>query len=141
MPRPSSDLSGIPATDLLYAVSQLIAAGKTTAAEIQRLAQHRSARVAAIQDELKALRAGQAVGGVPRRGPGRPGGQPGREKAPAKPKRKLTMTPKAKAARVLQGRYIGRLRKLKGADRAEVKAVAKEKGVAEAVKTADRLLA
>ncbi len=45
-------------------------------------------------------------------------------------------TPKVARARKLQGQYLGALKSLKGADRAKVKAVAKEKGVAEAVKLA-----
>jgi hypothetical protein len=42
----------------------------------------------------------------------------------------------AKRARKLQGQYLGALKSLAGADRAKVKAVAKDKGVAEAVKLA-----
>jgi hypothetical protein len=45
-------------------------------------------------------------------------------------------TPKVARARKLQGQYLGALKSLKGADRAKVKAVAKDKGVAEAVKLA-----
>jgi hypothetical protein len=138
MSRPSSDLSRIPPADLAYVVSRLVVGGQTTLAEVWRLAGERSARIAAIQRELDALRAGGAVAAPPRRGPGRP--PSARLEAPPKPKRKFTMTPKAKAARKLQGQYLGRLRKLTGADRAKVKAVAKQKGVAEAVKAADRLI-
>lgn len=42
-------------------------------------------------------------------------------------------TPVARA-RKLQGQYLGALKSLTGADRAKVKAMAKEKGVGEAVK-------
>ena len=45
-------------------------------------------------------------------------------------------TPKVKRARKLQGQYLGSLRALSAEDKAKVKAVAKEKGVAEAVKMA-----
>jgi hypothetical protein len=45
-------------------------------------------------------------------------------------------TPKVARARKLQGKYMGALRGLAHADRAKVKAVAKEKGVAAAVKRA-----
>jgi hypothetical protein len=51
-------------------------------------------------------------------------------------KKTRTATPKAIRARKLQGQYMGALKSLKGANRAKVKAVAKEKGVAEAVKLA-----
>ena len=55
---------------------------------------------------------------------------------PTAAKKAKKATPKAARARKLQGQYMGALRSLKGADRAKVKAVAKEKGVAEAVKLA-----
>ena len=34
MPRPSNDLAGIAPADLLYVVTQLVAAGKTSTAEV-----------------------------------------------------------------------------------------------------------
>jgi hypothetical protein len=55
---------------------------------------------------------------------------------PAAAKRAAKATPKVARARKLQGQYLGALKSLKGADRAKVKAVAKDKGVAEAVKLA-----
>jgi hypothetical protein len=55
---------------------------------------------------------------------------------PAAAKKAVKATPKVARARKLQGQYMGALKSLKGADRAKVKAVAKEKGVAEAVKMA-----
>jgi hypothetical protein len=75
-----------------------------------------------------------------KRGPGRPAKQAAgvgtvAEKA-VTGKKTRTATPKAIRARKLQGQYMGALKSLTGADRAKVKAVAKEKGVAEAVKLA-----
>ena len=40
----------------------------------------------------------------------------------------------------MQGQYMGRLRKLKGPDKAKVKAAAKKDGVKAAVKLADQIL-
>ncbi len=150
MPRPKTTLTpdAIAPADLTYAVNQLIARGKTSAAEIRGLADARTKRIAELRRELAALD-GVGVGlhtvpVAPKRGPGRPPkattaavtSQP----AP-KPKRKFTMTPKALAARKLQGRYIGMLNKLKGAARAKVSALAKKAGVAAAVAMAEKLLA
>jgi len=45
-------------------------------------------------------------------------------------------SPKVARARKLQGQYLGAMRALTGDDRAKVKAVARDKGVAEAVKLA-----
>ena len=49
------------------------------------------------------------------------------------------VTPKVIRARKIQGQYLGALRALAAADKAKVKAVAKEKGVAAAVKMAKGL--
>jgi hypothetical protein len=42
--------------------------------------------------------------------------------------------------RRLQGQYLGRLRSLKGAERSRVRAIARKKGVAEAVRAANKIL-
>ena len=55
---------------------------------------------------------------------------------PTVAKKTRTATPKAIRARKLQGQYMGALKSLKGEDKAKVKAVAKVKGVSEAVKLA-----
>jgi hypothetical protein len=51
-------------------------------------------------------------------------------------KKAKAASPKVARARKLQGKYLGAMRALSGDDRARVKAVAKDKGVAEAVKLA-----
>jgi len=50
--------------------------------------------------------------------------------------KKAKLSPTALRARKLQGQYLGALKSLAGADRAKVRQMAKEKGVAEAVKIA-----
>ncbi len=91
---------------------------------------------ASVSQRLQAAIAG-AFGAPQKRGPGRP---PKQALAPvtaiSAEKKTRTATPKAIRARKLQGQYMGALKSLKGANRAKVKAVAKEKGVAEAVKLA-----
>jgi hypothetical protein len=86
-----------------------------------------------------------ALGGgqVKRRGPGRPpkADSSSLQLSPAAPpkRRKLPASPEAMRARRIQGQYLGSLRRLKGANRARVKKLAKEKGVPEAVKLAAQL--
>ena len=58
---------------------------------------------------------------------------------PAKARKAKKVTPKVARARKLQGQYLGALKSLQGADRAKVKQIAAEKGVAEAVKLAQSL--
>ncbi len=68
---------------------------------------------------------------------GRPPGP--RTAAAKKPKRRFTMTAKARAAMKRQGQYLAALRRLKVAERNRVKAVARKEGVAKAVEFARKL--
>jgi hypothetical protein len=54
-------------------------------------------------------------------------------KAAAKPKRKITNTPALRAARKIQGQYIGFLRKFSPKEKLQIQALAKKKSVAAAV--------
>ena len=94
---------------------------------------------ASMADRIQAALAG-VFGAPQKRGPGRPIKQVVAGVAPvaasSAEKKVRTATPKAIRARKLQGQYMGALKSLKGVARAKVKAVAKEKGVAEAVKLA-----
>ncbi len=94
----------------------------------------------AAAQRLQAAIAG-AFGTSQKRGPGRPAKQAVVPVTPlAAPKAAARMvTPKVIRARKLQGQYLGALRALAAADKAKVKAVAKEKGVAAAVKMAKGL--
>src|SRR3989454_12049930 len=91
MPR-TTELGKIAAVDLAYAVGRLIQEGKTSLAEVRRFAEERPARVAALERELATLKAGHAAAKTA----GRPAGP--RAVAAEKPQRKVTMTPKARAA-------------------------------------------
>ncbi len=73
-----------------------------------------------------------AFGAPKKRKPGRPR----KAVATVTVKKAKKVSPKVARARRLQGKYLGALRALSAADRAKVKAVAKEKGVAAAVKMA-----
>ena len=55
---------------------------------------------------------------------------------PTSAKKAVKASPKVARARKLQGQYLGALKSLSGGNRAKVKAVAKDKSVAEAVKLA-----
>ena len=132
MPR-RADLGRIPAVDLAYALNRLIHEGKTSLAEVRRFAGERPARIAALEHELATLKAGHASANRRGRPPGRLAG------AAKKPKRKFTMTAKARAAWKRQGQYLAALRRLKPVERTRVKAVARKEGVAKAVEFARKL--
>ncbi|MGD0835691.1 MAG: hypothetical protein ABSB49_03490 [Polyangia bacterium] len=99
-----------------------------------------AAAESAVAQRLQAAIAGAF--GAPRKGrPGRPAKQAAAPVAPvaapkAAAKKVRRVTPKVMRARKLQGQYLGALRALSAADKAKLKAVAKEKGVAAAVKMA-----
>ena len=132
MPR-TTELGKIPAVDLAYAVDRLIQEGKTSLAEVRRFADERPARIAALERELVTLKAGHAAA----KAAGRPAGP--RAAAAKKPKRKFTMTARARAARKRQGQYLAALKRLKGVERARVKTVARKEGVAKAIELAGKL--
>ena len=79
--------------------------------------------------------------GIPaRRKPGRPPRQVAAVAAAAPPaKKRKKASPELIRARKLQGQYLGALKSLNVSDKAKVKAVAKDKGVAVAVKLAASL--
>ena len=132
MPR-TTELGKIPAVDLAYTLNRLIQEGKTSTAEIRRLAGERPARIAALEHELATLKTGHV-------GAKRVGRPPGPRAAGTKtPKRRFTMTPKARAARKRQGQYLAALRRLKPGERTRVKAVTRKEGVAKALELARKL--
>src|SRR5207244_6391496 len=110
MPR-RADLGRIPAVDLAYALNRLIHEGKTSLAEVRRFAGERPARIAALEHELATLKAGHAAA----KAAGRPAGP--RAAAVKKPKRKFTMTARARAARKRQGQYLAAMKRLRDVKR------------------------
>lgn len=141
MPRPrKSLLERITAADLAYAVDSLVRGGRATVQEIVKYAQERPARIAALERELRALRAG--VAGVIAPGPAKATprapapkaaakrAKPARAKPAPQPvkKRKFTMTPKMKIARHYQGKYLGYLRTADAQTTAAAKKAAKTPG-------------
>src|SRR3989442_1857853 len=120
------DLGKIPAVDLAYAVNRLIQEGKTSLAEVRRFTGERPARIAALERELATLKAGHAAAKTA----GRPAGP--RAAAANRPKRKFTMTARARAARKRQGQYLAALKRLKGVQRARRKTRARNDAVAKA---------
>jgi hypothetical protein len=106
---------------------------------ISALVENLTRQIIAITESTVAERARAALvaalDGSPGRGPGR--GKSALAPAGTKPARRAPKaTAKLARARKLQGQYLGALRSLGQADRAKVKALAKAKGVAAAVKLA-----
>jgi len=147
-------LGEIAARDLSYAVGRLIAAGKTTVAEVVRLVAERGDRIKALEKELAALKDGAAPSARAPAGARRPVKKAARPKAvkrtPAAKAgkvitrsdgRKFTTTPKVVAARRAQGQYLGYLRQLPDKEKARVRTIARQKGVPAAVVAMKEMLA
>lgn len=64
---------------------------------------------------------------------------PARKRAASPRGSSVQRSGRVSAARKRQGQYLGRLKRLSGKARQRVQALAREKGVAEAIKLADRL--
>ena len=96
----------------------------------QVMAATQAATAQRVQAALAAV-----FGARQKRGPGRPP-KAVAAVAPVAGRKATSMTPKLARARKLQGQYLGVLRGLAAGDRAKVKAVAKAKGAAAAVKMA-----
>jgi hypothetical protein len=97
-----------------------------------------AAAEAAANERIQAALA-SAFGAPAKRGPGRPPKQAKQAASAGKPaagRKPFKLSPEGMKARRLQGQYLGALRALTGTNRAKVKAVAKDKGVAAAVKLA-----
>ena len=147
-------LGDIEARDLSYAVGRLIAAGKTTAAEVARLAAGRGHRIKALEKELAALKDGAVPVAGSATGARRPAKKAAKPKAAKKSPaakagkvstrsdgRKFTTTPKVVAARRAQGQYLGYLRQVPEKGKARIRAIVKEKGVPAAVVEMKKMLA
>ena len=172
MPRKyNKGIAGVSALDLSFAMSRLIAAGKTTAAEVKQLASERLDRMKALEQELAALKHGKApsltlpkparVARKPRKAGARRVGRPKGSKNKVhkhrlakkgraakgvkiitrKDGRKFTRSLKVLKARQQQGRYIAFLRRFAGDEKEQIRSIAREKGVPAALEEINRRLA
>ena len=172
MPRKyNKGIAGVSALDLSFAMSRLIAAGTTTAAEVKALAAERIGRMKALEEELAALRHGKAPalalpkparaarkpkkiavkrvgrpkGSKNKVAKGRPGRKPGASKRvkiiTRKDGRKFTRSLKVLKARQQQGRYIAFLRRFAGDEKEQIRSIARENGVPAALEEINRRLA
>jgi hypothetical protein len=114
-----------------YVVSRLIETGRLRAALVARTLADRSQEIRRLRERLASL---EALGGLPGRGGGR-GGPPAARRGRGK-RRAAKLSPKVRALRRQQGRYMGFVRRLTAADKAKVKAVREKQGLAAAIRMA-----
>ncbi len=120
-----------------YVLQSLILRGSIKPALVEKTLRGREAEIRSLRDRLASLE-GASDGAQPRRrGPGRPRGS-GKPAAASKVSRRR-MSPKVRALRRLQGKYMGLVRGLKVAEKARVRSVREKQGMGAAIALASSL--
>jgi hypothetical protein len=114
------------------ALQRLISSRKIREKQV-RAALKEAREIAALRARIASL---EGTGGRAGRRPGRPAGG-ARRGAPKR--RRVSISPKVRALRRLQGKYMGYVRRLKPAEKARVRAVREKEGMAAAIRLATSL--
>jgi len=123
-----------------YALQTLVASGVVRATSVEKALRGREDEIRSLRERLASLeslsaassRTGRGKGGRGRRG--RPPAA-----ASARPRRRRRMSPKTRALRKLQGKYMGLVRGLKPAEKSRVRTVREKQGMAAAIALASSL--
>ena len=116
-----------------YVLGRLIAQGRIREVHVRAVLNGRSREIAELREKLAALE-GMDGGGARRRG--RNAGTTGRRSAA---RRRVAISPKVRALRRLQGKYMGYVRRLKPAEKARVRTVREKQGMQAAIRLASSL--
>ena len=113
-----------------YVLQALLARRKVLARHVQEILQDRKKEIASLRERLAMLErlGGQLAGRAAGRISGKRGG-----KAAGKARRRRRLSPKVRALRRQQGRYMGLVRRLSAAKKAQVKAIREKKGLPAAI--------
>ena len=118
-----------------YALNVLMSQGKLRVAHIRKALKNREQEIRSLRERLAALE--HFAPGAPARGARRPG-RPARA-AGKKRVRRIRISPRVRALRKLQGKYMGYVRRLKAAEKARVRAVREKQGMQVAIRLAKSL--
>lgn len=120
-----------------YALGVLISQGKIREAQVKKALKGRDEEIRSLRERLNALEQISPAGTArARRRRGRPAGAT----AP-KPRvrRGIQMSPRVRALRQQQGKYMGYVRRLKTAEKARVRSVREKQGMEAAIRLAKSL--
>jgi hypothetical protein len=119
-----------------YALNVLMSQGKLKVAHIRKALKNREQEIRGLRERLAALEQfspGASAARGPRRST-RPGRAAGKKRV-----RRIKMSPRVRALRKLQGKYMGYVRRLKPAEKARVRSVREKQGMASAIRLAKSL--
>lgn len=113
-----------------YVLQTLLSQGKIRQSQVNAVLGGRTKEIATLRERLAALE------GIPE---GQRGKSRGRAKASAGRRRNVKISPKVRALRRLQGKYMGYVRRLKAAEKARVREVREKQGMQAAIRLASSL--
>src|SRR6185437_15268338 len=118
-----------------YALNVLMSQGKLRVAHIRKALKNREQEIRSLRERLAALEHfGPGASARAVRRPGRPARAAGKKRV-----RRIKITPRVRALRKLQGKYMGYVRRLKAAEKARVRAVREKQGMEAAIRLARSL--
>ena len=119
-----------------YVLQRLMSQGKVRQNQVRAVLNGRARELKDLRAQIAAL---EGIGGSPRGARrGRPARR-GRGAARVRAKRRVNLSPKVRALRQLQGKYMGYVRRLKPAEKARVRSVREKQGMQAAIRLASSL--
>lgn len=113
-----------------YVLRRLLAQGRIREVQVRAVLNGRSREIAELREQLAALEGMDGRRGARRASAGGQG---------APRRRRVAISPKVRALRRLQGKYMGYVRRLKPAEKARVRAVREKQGMQAAIRLAASL--
>lgn len=112
-----------------YVLQTLLSQRKVRQSQVNAVLGGRTKEIANLRERLAAL---EGIRGASRKGRPRKAARPAR-------RRNVTISPKVRALRRLQGKYMGYVRRLKPAEKARVREVREKQGMQAAIRLASSL--
>jgi hypothetical protein len=115
-----------------YVLRVLMSQGRVRRSQVERALRGREEEIRSLKERLASLEAMGASGS---------GGRSRSRRRAAPPARRRRMSPRVRALRRQQGKYMGYVRRLKPAEKARVRAVREKQGMAAAIRLASSIAA